>query len=228
MCGRFTLSTNADEIACDLEVELFEAEQKNMPSFNIAPTQLAAILVDGGQRRLKMMRWGLVPSWAKDETIGSRMINARSETLAEKPSFRNLIDKRRCLVVVNGYYEWQKTGGGKQPHYIHSADNGLLLFAGLWDVRRPPGREPLHSFTIITTNAAPSLTDLHHRMPVVLDRGHASVWSDIDQCSKADAVTLLKPNDRGLAVHPVSTFVNSVRNNSPQCIEKIFSTDTLF
>ena len=166
MCGRYTLTVPVEILAEEFGVTGPLPEVP--PSYNIAPTQeVAAVLTDDGERRLEMLRWGLIPSWADDPGIGSRMINARSETVPEKPSFRRAFRERRCLILADGFYEWKRTNDGKQPYYIRMEDGRPFAFAGLWESWRG-GREEIRSCTILTTEASDRVSNIHHRMPVIL------------------------------------------------------------
>ncbi len=149
-------------------------------SYNVAPTQeVAAVLAEGGERRLQMLRWGLIPSWADDPQIGSRMINARSETAAEKPSFRRAFPERRCLIPTDGFYEWQRTDNGKQPYYLRMKGGSPFAFAGLWEAWGKDGEETL-SCTILTTEANEVVGEVHHRTPVIVTPENYEVWLDPD------------------------------------------------
>jgi putative SOS response-associated peptidase YedK len=192
-----------------------------------------ALARDGGipnaERELRVMRWGLVPFWAKDVKIGSRMINARAETVAEKPAFRRAFAKRRCLLPADGYYEWQaQPGAAKQPMYITRADGRLLAFAGLYELWRDPAVDRddadawLWTATVITTSAPDELGMIHDRMPMIIDPGSWDDWLDPANSDVGDVRALLAPAAvSGLTTFPVSTEVNSVRNNGPQLIEPI-------
>src|SRR5215216_4713323 len=165
MCGRYTLRTPVDTLAEAFEIE--EYPSSITPSYNIAPTQeVAAVVEEDEKRKLEMLRWGLIPSWAKDPAIGNKMINARAETVAEKPSFRSAFKVRRCLILADGFYEWQKTDNGKQPYYIKMQDGSPFAFAGLWEIWQ--NGEEIRSATIITTDANDLMNEIHHRMPVIL------------------------------------------------------------
>ncbi len=215
MCGRYTLSTPSDVVR-DL-FELSEAPELR-PRFNIAPTQEASVVrVQGDARRLDLLKWGLVPYWAKDPSRGP--INARSETVAEKPSFRDAFKKRRCLVVADGFYEWQKVaGGGKKPFYFQLPDGSPFAFAGLWE-RWTRGDEPLETFTILTKEANQIVGEIHPRMPVILGREGYAPWLDPDlQDGRALAGLLEAGPMEELTCYPVSTYVNSPANDSPECI----------
>lgn len=221
MCGRYTLSAPADVIA-----ELFDVEPVSMsPRFNIAPTQEAPVVripePEEG-RELAILRWGLVPFWAKDPSIGNRMINARSETAAEKNAFRNSFKKRRCLVVADGFYEWKKEEGGKQPYWIHLPESKPFAMAGLWSRWDKEGDTPLETFTILTTDAHPKIAELHDRMPVVLRKDAYEMWLDPEFQDK-DRLNDLLTAESGewLEFYPVSREVNSPSNDRPDLIESI-------
>jgi putative SOS response-associated peptidase YedK len=220
MCGRFTL-TDPDQ---DLTVQFNLPEIPDMqPRYNIAPTQpVAAVRVapESAVRELALLRWGLVPFWAKDPKIGARMINARSETVAEKPAFRAAFRRRRCLVVADGFYEWQKLNGGKQPFYIRLHDGQPFAFAGLWELWRGPEDAVIESCTLLTTQPNELLRPLHNRMPVILHPGHYDLWLD----PELERPELLQPLLRAfppeeMEAYPISRFVNSPSNEGPQCIE---------
>ena len=188
------------------------------PRFNIAPTQAAPVVrwMEGGSR-LAALRWGLIPFWAKDPAIGNRLINARAETVAEKPAFRAAYRARRCLVPASGFYEWKKTAQGKQPYYITSSDGSVLAFAGLWEAWQPAEGSPILSFAIITTDANPMMQQLHERMPVILVPQAYEEW-----LAARDPRNLLHACPSGmLKAYPVSTAVNSPRNDDPALIEPL-------
>jgi len=191
------------------------------PRFNIAPSQDAPVIAqDQGGRRMGLLRWGLVPFWAKDPAIGHKMINARSETVDTKPAFRSAFERRRCLVPADGFFEWKKGEGGKTkvPHWIHRVDKGPFAMAGLWDRWEPEEGEPLFSFTILTKQATPDLANIHPRMPVILSRDALDGWLDPD-ASGEDVLALLRQANPEMKARPVSTLVNSPRNDSPECIQ---------
>ncbi len=195
--------------------------------FNIAPTQDVAVVrktADDPQRQLVMLHWGLIPSWAKEAKLGQRMINARGETVAEKPSFRAAFKRRRCLVLADGYYEWQKPaakGTKKQPYYIHMQDDRAFAFAGLWEYWEGASSSgPIESCTIITTDSADLTADIHDRMPVILPPEAYELWLDPELQDKDPLLPLLAPYaGDDLQAAPVSTHVNSVRNDDASCIE---------
>ncbi len=239
MCGRFVSATPPDQVAA-----YFGAEPPSEgatsgeweANFNVAPTTgVYVVRDDGSVRRVEAMRWGLVPFWAKDPSIGSKMINARSETVAEKSAFRNAFRKKRCIVPADGFYEWKKLGGpkvsgrpAKQPMYVHRADGEPLAFAGLWEVWRDPTAPDteLHSCTILTTSANATMRPVHDRMPVILPPSAWDAWLDP---APADAETLGKllvpAPDNLLELQPVSTDVNNVRNRGPHLLDPVDPSD---
>ncbi|MCA9067573.1 MAG: SOS response-associated peptidase, partial [Planctomycetaceae bacterium] len=196
----------------------------HIPRYNIAPTQdIAVVRLDQGHkhRELSLLRWGLIPSWAKDPKIGNRMINARAETLAEKPSFRVAFRKRRCLVLADGFFEWQKVEGAKRPHFIHRQDDAPFAFAGLWDHWQQDGKE-IQSCTIITTTANSLMEPLHNRMPVILSEETFPIWLDPEFQNRNALQDLLRPcNADLLEAYPVSTQVNNARNDVPECVNRV-------
>jgi putative SOS response-associated peptidase YedK len=230
MCGRFTLRTPATLLIehFDLDVR-YEAQLALFdPRYNIAPTQdVVVVRADpaNGQRMATMMRWGLLPSWSKVIASGPPMINARSETLAEKPAFRSALRSRRCLIPADGFYEWQLTPGGgkgkKQPYYIRRPDGDPFAFAGLWETwKNPDSQLVIESCTIVTTAANPALASLHDRMPVIVAPNDYELWLDAQVGEPAKLQHLLAPcGDDELVAEPVSTHVNRVANDDPRCIE---------
>ncbi len=220
MCGRYAFYSPHESV-----VRLFGVTDTAdiEPRYNIAPTQyVAAVRQDAAAaRHLGMLYWGLVPSWAREKSIGARMINARGETLAEKPSFRSAYRRRRCLIPANGYYEWRRTESGKQPYYISLDSGEPFAMAGLWERWRDPDNgEPLESCTIITTSAAGSISQLHDRMPVILPRASYDEWLDPanEQTSRLERLIVPFASEE-LAAHPVSRRVNNARNEAPDLIE---------
>jgi putative SOS response-associated peptidase YedK len=224
MCGRYALTTPPQVLAALFN--LHGKRQQAAPRYNVAPTQTMPVIVQraDGTREMVQMRWGLIPSWAKDPTIGSRMINARSETAAEKPAFRSAMQKRRCLVPISGFYEWQKrSAGGKQPYYIHRADGEPIALAGLWESwTNSETGEKVETFTILTTNANDEVAPLHDRMPVVIEQEDFGKWLDPAMHDSAKASELLQPAADGvLAMHPVSSRVNTPKNDDAALIEPV-------
>ncbi len=219
MCGRFALVKPVQQIAEETAVEVGELPQDYLPNFNIAPTMNSLVLTASPIRQLQKMRWGLIPSWANDESIGNKMINARLETLTEKPSFRGLLKKRRCVALADGYYEWKRTEKQKIPHYIHLAAGNLLFMAALWDHWKPSPDYTIDSFTIITTTPIHSLAHIHDRMPLVLrSRAEINLWLDSSREDLTDHLQELILDSNGWVFHPVTSKVNVPSYNQPDCI----------
>lgn len=197
---------------------LAAASEDQRPRYNAAPSQDLPVIPNRLPRALELFRWGLVPFWAQDEKIGHRMINARSETLAEKPSFKNAFKHRRCLVPADGFYEWKKTADGKRPHFIRLRSGTPMALAGLWE-RWDKGDEPLLSFTIVTTTPNPLMAELHHRMPVVLPESAWERWLDPDPLAPDALDGLFDPFPADeMEAFEVSTAVNSPANDGPELI----------
>ena len=222
MCGRVSVTTPAASIA---EFFLALHFQDTGTGYNITPSRALPVIrfedrVQG--RILQGAIWGLIPGWARDPRIGNKLSNARAETLAEKPSFRGAYKYRRCLVVVNGFYEWARQGSGKQPYYFHHAAHQLLAFAGLWEHWSGPMGEELTTCTIITCDANRLMAPIHHRMPVILAPEDIEAWLD-PKLQKAEQVAhLLRPApDDVLQVYKVGTHVNHSGNEGPRCIEPL-------
>jgi putative SOS response-associated peptidase YedK len=217
MCGRFSLVASGEEVA-----EHYQLPEVPFvaPRYNIAPTQpVAAVRLDNkGQREFTFFQWGLIPSWAKDPSMGSKMINARAETAADKLAFRAAFKRRRCLLPASGFYEWQQTNGRKQPMYIHEAGGGLMSLAGLWEVWQSADGGLLETCTILTTTPNVLMEPIHNRMPVILNPLDYGMWLDPD--TPADQLQhLLRPYDpEGLAAYPVSAAVNRPQNDTAECI----------
>ncbi len=217
MCGRFARINTAKEIKEIFNLDQIEIELE--PSNNIAPTQDVAVILDeNGGSKLTAMRWGLIPFWAKDIAIGSKLINARSETIDEKPSFKHSFQKRRCLIVANGFYEWQKRGTQKFPYFIHLKDNKPFCFAGIYDNWKSPVGEKVISCSIITTDASQVIKSIHPRMPVILSESDFSMW--FNNRNVKELKQLLVPYSHSdLDFYEVSQEVNSPANNYPELIE---------
>ena len=215
MCGRYSLIADLGELARQFE---FDGDWLTFESaYNIAPTQEVLTVVGGETRRGGFMRWGLIPHWAKNASIGSRMINARAETVAEKPAFRDALRRRRCLVLADGFYEWQRTGGAKRPMRIVMRSGEPFAFAGLWSVWRDPSGNAVPSCTIITTAANDLLRPIHDRMPVVLPKDLEELWLDlsVEDASTLTSIMAPYPAD-ALEAYEVSSLVNSFANDGPQ------------
>jgi putative SOS response-associated peptidase YedK len=244
MCGRYAASRRPEDLVEEFEVERVEVRQPLPPDWNVAPTkQVYAVLTraHGGQdeprRTLRVLRWGLVPSWAKDPSIGSRMINARLETAAEKPAFRRAFSRRRCLVPADGYYEWYtpaQPGGGsgarprKQPFFIHRADGRPLALAGIYEFWHEPGADPQDpaawttTMALLTTSAPDDTGRIHDRAPLLLEPASFEAWLDPARTDPAQVLELLVPAAPGLLeAYPVSTAVNNVRSNGPHLLDPL-------
>ena len=256
MCGRYASARKRIELLEEFSVQRDRVSEELTPDYNVAPTRAVYAVMDREQRapeagkpdagkpdtagqevarELRVVRWGLVPSWAKDISIGSRLINARAETVSEKPSFRRAFARRRCLLPADGYYEWQvlenagpRGGKRKQPYFIHRADGGPMAFAGLyelWRDRQFPDGDPdawLWTATIITTTAADEVGQIHDRMPMTIAPGSWADWLDPANSDAGDLQALLLPAaDSGLTSYPVSAEVNSVRHNGPELITPV-------
>ena len=221
MCGRFTLTSTPEALAERFELD---APLRFEPRYNIAPGQdvVAVRAAAGGAGRCGVwLRWGLVPHWAKDPAIGSRMINARAETVAEKPAFRDALRHRRCVVPADGFYEWAPGAHGRQPHHVHRPDRGLFAMAALWERWRDADDTWLETCTVITRDAAPPVSELHDRMPVILPPSQLTAWLDPDREDPGDALALLAGDAESLALHPVSTRVNRTAWDDPGCLEPV-------
>jgi putative SOS response-associated peptidase YedK len=220
MCGRFTLTVDPS----DLQEAFYWVNFGNAditPRYNIAPTQGIPVVTNSGENRLDFFTWGLVPFWAKDPSIGSRMINARSETLAEKPSFRNAYKRRRCLILADGFYEWRKlpNSNTKIPTYIHLKDKKPFAFAGLWENWHSSDGSQILSTTIITTQPNELVKSIHNRMPVILPDTAYQTWLTPGEVGPETLDPLLVPYDGNLMeAYPVSRYVNNPRNDSTECI----------
>lgn len=215
MCGRFTLALPPELLA---EI-IGEIEQPHIqPRYNIAPTQQVAVIRQeaGGRRHLDYLRWGLIPSWAKESS--SHMINARSETVHEKPAFRQAFRSRRCLIPASGFFEWLQEGARKQPLYIHMRDDSPMIFAGLWETWKSPASEIVESCTILTTSSNSLIRPFHDRMPVILGRSDWDTWLS-REATQEQLTPLFQayPSDL-LDCYPVSDLVNSPRNDTPECL----------
>lgn len=220
MCGRYSITKPIDAVR---RVFVVESAVNFPPRYNVAPTQDVPVvrLSTDGKRELAMLRWGLIPRWAKDETIGSRLINARADTVAAKPSFRHAFKKRRCLVVADGFYEWQEVDGSKQPWRITLASDEPFGFAGLWELWKSPEGQVIESTTIITTDANKALHPIHHRMPVIVDRKDHATWLGSDTPAARLQALLLPYHDEFVRAYRVSKVVNKVRNDGPECIAEL-------
>ena len=214
MCSRYFLDADGNIIAFTFAAPLQERVKKR---FNIAPTQEAPVVRVGkdGQREVAMLRWGLVPFWAKDLKVGTRMINARSDGVETKPAFREAHKQRRCIVPATGFFEWQGEPGRKQPWALTLPDHRLIAFAGLWERWKAPDGAPVETFTIITTDANAQVEPIHDRMPVILPMESVQAWL---AGSTAEAVALLKPWEGPMQLRAVNRYVSNVNNEGPECL----------
>lgn len=224
MCGRYTLKADGRSVAKLFDLAGESREFEIEPRYNIAPTQQVAVVLedDARERELRMMRWGLIPFWADDPGIGSRMINARAETVAEKPSYRSAFKRRRCLIPADGFYEWKKEEGGKQPYHLRLKDGGPFGFAGLWETWSMEGGEELLSTTIVTTEPNEVAAEVHNRMPVILRPELYDVWLDPGNDEREELISMLSPYPADkMEAYPVSRRVNKPLNDGPDVISPI-------
>ena len=223
MCGRFTLRTRLNEW---LQIYAIEPQAAWTPRFNIAPSQPVPAIrnhPDGGRREFVALRWGLIPSWADSVQIGSRLINARAEGVAQKPSFKSALASRRCLVLADGFYEWKQSGKAKQPYFFEMTDHRPFVFAGLWD-RWSKSSPAIESCTIITTTPNSLVAEIHDRMPVILTESAAKTWLDQGVTDPDRLTSLLLPYAaEEMTAYPVDSTVNSPQHDSPRCIEPLGS-----
>jgi putative SOS response-associated peptidase YedK len=234
MCGRFVQASSPELLMARFGVDELAAAGHE-PSYNVAPRATVYAVRDRAEddarrRYLSDLRWGLIPSWAKDPKVGDRMINARAESLADKPAYERAFRRHRCLVPAEGFYEWQRRGSRKQPMFIHRRDGEPMAFAGLWAAWRDQGEggpadpdgEWLRSCTIVTTNANNTIAPLHDRMPVVLEERDWDRWLDPDSRDVDVLTHLLQPaSDDLLVAYPVGTAVNSADNDGPELVERV-------
>ncbi|MCY4464234.1 MAG: SOS response-associated peptidase [Chloroflexi bacterium] len=212
MCARYTLTADSESIQQAFNLD--SAEIWEGPRYNIAPTQKVAVISDHQPQSLSILKWGLVPSWATDPKIGSRMINARSETAQEKPSFRSAFKRRRCLIPANGYYEWARQGKRKTPMYIQHAQRDIFAFAGLWESWKDPQGNWLNTCAILTTEANARIRPIHHRMTVIIEPADYALWLAPRELEPSEWQPLMAgPRDEQLKYHAVSSQVNYVRND---------------
>jgi putative SOS response-associated peptidase YedK len=229
MCGRFTLTTSAAELAEHFDL----AEPPRLaPRYNVAPAQEVAavrVLVQGQGREVQLLHWGLIPPWAKDPKVGYRMINARCETVETKPAYRAAYRRRRCLVLADGFYEWQRQGRTKQPYLIRLRAGGPFGIAGLWERWQDPDGETVESCTLLTCEANELVARIHDRMPVILHPDDYEAWLDPELQDPARLEPMLRPCPADmLELIPVSAWVNNPRNDDPRCLEPSGENLSLF
>ncbi|MBM4762014.1 SOS response-associated peptidase [Bacillus sp. B15-48] len=224
MCGRFTLTATTEQLMGRFEIESFLLEADYAPNYNVAPSQsVPAVINNGNINKMGFLKWGLIPPWAKETKIGYKMINARAETLIEKPSFRHAYRKKRCLIPADSFYEWKRNENQtKTPMRIKLKSDELFAMAGLWEQWQSPDGESIFSCTVITTTANELIKDVHHRMPVILNREDEKVWLNPSITEPNRLQSLLKPfNSALMEIYEVSSLINSPKNNSIELIRKI-------
>tara|TARA_B100001248_G_scaffold73243_1_gene52150 strand:+ start:422 stop:1111 length:690 start_codon:yes stop_codon:yes gene_type:complete len=224
MCGRKTLSKDIASIIKEMDIEEWEAHNYK-PNYNIAPTDFSPVIIKDEKKKAKMMRWGLIPAWSKNEQIGSKMINARLETVLEKPSFSSLVNNKRCIVIADGYYEWAKPNN--QPYYILDKKNKILPLAGLWTSWKYSNSSTLFTYTLITTTPANNIKNIHNRMPLVLNPRVMEKWLDYNKFTISECLSDIQNEKLHLKFYPVSKIVNSTKNNSIQNIREEKPKDIL-
>ncbi|MGI8933918.1 MAG: SOS response-associated peptidase [Phormidesmis sp.] len=222
MCGRFTQTSSGEAIAQTFSLKNTPDPQ---PKYNIAPSQpVAAIAQPEDTREYRIFQWGLVPAWSKDPSIGNRMINARAETVAEKPSFRAAFNRRRCLILADGFYEWQRTGKQKQPYYIQLKNQEPFGFAGIWEQWESGDGSYLETCAILTTEPNELMQSIHNRMPVIVHPQDYETWLDPELQAGRHLQAVLRPYEaEAMRLYPVSTTVNNPRHETPECVEPLSS-----
>ncbi|KFA93667.1 SOS response-associated peptidase [Archangium violaceum] len=228
MCGRVTIQTPALAIAREFALTGVRTAIER-PRYNLAPTQLMPVVINDGERMLDAYRWGLIPSWAKEASIGSKLINARGETVAEKPSFRSALKRRRCLVLVDGWFEWKQNTKPKTPYFFRRKDGRPMAFAGLWEEWTAPDTgEILRTCSVITTGPNHLMAPIHDRMPVILPHAAQELWLRPEPQEASVLQPLLVPNeDEPLEAWEVARVVNSPTNDVAACVERVASQSTL-
>jgi putative SOS response-associated peptidase YedK len=222
MCGRFSRKATLQAIIDEFEIE--EVNGTIEPSYNVAPGQDVAVILKDESRKLGLLKWGLIPSWSKDPAIGNRMINARAESLAEKPSFKHPLRRKRCLIIADGFFEWKKEGKQKIPMYIFLKNQKPFAFAGLWDTWTSPDGNKISTCTVITTEPNELLKKIHNRMPVILTKKHFDLWLDRNVQDEQMVLPLLQPYaEKDMDMYEVSRAVNSPKNNSPELLKPVQS-----
>ena len=223
MCGRYEVHSAVELIASIFGISPEDVVIDFKPNYNVAPTnEVPVVIITDGKRRLMQCRWGFIPAWAKEEKIGFSMINARAETIAEKPAFRDAFKKQRCVIIADGFYEWKTVGKAKRPVYLHLKSGKPMAFAGLYSIWTSPEGKTINTCTVIVTNANELLEPVHDRMPVILNEDDQDKWLDPTTQETSSLLSLLKPYpSEALEMFDVSPKVNSVKNNSPELIEAI-------
>ena len=226
MCGRYLIISSPEA----MRLLAGYLEQPNFPPrYNVAPTQpIPVVRIDNGARQFALMRWGLIPSWVKDPKTFTLLINARGETVCEKPAFKNAMKRRRCLIPADGFYEWKLDGKSRRPFVVRPLDRAPVMFAGLWETWTGPNGEEIDTAAIVTTAANKTLHPIHHRMPVILQKEQFEPWLDCAHVGTGEASTLLRParEDR-MEAHEISPEINRVMNDGPQVLEPCTALDTI-
>lgn len=222
MCGRYTITVTFDELLLRYAIEQ-SFPPYHRPRYNVAPGQMVMAVIDDGEKnRIGELKWGLIPQWAKDEKIGYRMLNARVETLMEKPAYQVPFQRKRCLIPADGFYEWKKTDTGKQPMRIRLKSEEIFSMAGLYDTWVAPDGRKISTCTVITTAPNRLVADIHDRMPVILRPEDEQVWLDRDQRDVRQLQFLLRPfPEEEMEAYPVSPMVGDVKNDDPECIVRV-------
>jgi putative SOS response-associated peptidase YedK len=227
MCGRFTSKEEKEELLRLFQIDIFDIPP--VISYNIAPGQVVGAIINAkGGRHYTPLIWGLIPSWSKDPKIGYKMINARSETVAEKSSYKAPFKRRRCLIPANGFFEWKKSGKEKQPYFIGLENGEMFSMGGIWDIWSSPDGSDVHTLSILTTEAIKPMEDIHDRSPLIIPEKYRDDWLLTPELDYKKVMPLLKPYDRfgeskALTIYPVSKKVNSPKNNTPDCIKPLDS-----
>jgi putative SOS response-associated peptidase YedK len=224
MCGRFTITVSIEELMLRYHIDQ-NTNRYHTPRYNVAPMQKVLVVInDGEKNRIGQLRWGLVPSWASDDKIGSKMINARSETLLEKASFKNLIHRKRCIIPADGFFEWKKQNGKKQPMRIVLKDRSIFSMAGLYDTWQSDDGKKISTCTVITTQPNHLMQDIHDRMPVILKGEDEQTWLNRNNENAQELIPLLQPFPAEMMyAYPVSPIVGNVRNDTVECIEELIN-----
>lgn len=229
MCGRKMLTKNKMAIIEELLADEWADSGEYSLSYNIAPTHRTPVLRSiGNKRRINNMKWGLIPYTQNSTKKGTLLINARGESILEKVKFKHLVSGNRCIIIASGYYEWKTYAKNKLPYLIKPKDDSLLLMAGLWDTQKNQDGISENYFTIITTAGNQQLARIHYRMPAIIEKDKINIWMDCQKFDGKTAIKLIKPYTEMLECYPVSPIVNSVKNNSPACVQKIATTGDLF
>ncbi len=221
MCGRFSLLASPEEISEEFRLPIEEVSHLK-PRYNVAPSQLVAVLIRNPDLKLQFFRWGLIPSWSSDASIGNNLINARSETIVEKPSFKTSFQKQRCLILADGFYEWKKNEKESYPYYIFLKNKKIFSFAGIWANWKAPDNKIIQSCTIITGQANTFMKPIHHRMPIIISQDLREEWLNPQNQNMDKLKSFLKPYpDDQMGAYPISNIVNSPKNDLKDCISPL-------